>query len=192
MFENTCFGHFLHIPTNFIFQGNLVHNVLNREVWSENIDQELWFVVGGRPCRFSMIEFALITGLKMGPHVASADNVNQSLPLTLSWTELTSHDCVTVGKLHEYFVRKMWVNEDDSVSIRFAILLLLSRTLLGLTNDDIVDNLWFRLAENVNVFQSYPWGNLVWQAIFTSIVNNINTNAADLMTTSCIDLQQPQ
>lgn len=35
-------------------------------------------MVGGRPCRFSMIEFKLIIGLKMGPHVASADNVNQS------------------------------------------------------------------------------------------------------------------
>lgn len=131
----------------------------------------------GRPCRFSTIEIVLITSLKMGPHAEVANIVNMLLLSTLSWTDFSVHDPVTMGKLQEHFVRKNSLNDDDSVPVRFALLLLLSRTLLSLVDDDIVENSWLRLAENVNVFQSYPWGNLVRQATFSSIVNMI-TNVA--------------
>ena len=46
--------------------------MLLREVHQRNEDSEFWFKIGGSLARFSIIEFALITGLKC---VGSADYI---------------------------------------------------------------------------------------------------------------------
>ncbi|XP_010461516.1 PREDICTED: uncharacterized protein LOC104742234 [Camelina sativa] len=59
--------------------GQLVHQMLCRQLYTENID-ELWFVFGGHPLRFSLQEFEDVTGLRCYP-----------LPLENELTAATTH-----------------------------------------------------------------------------------------------------
>ncbi|XP_020878269.1 uncharacterized protein LOC110227651 [Arabidopsis lyrata subsp. lyrata] len=52
--------------------GKLVHNILCRSLVTAK-EHELWFVFGGHPFRFSLREFALVTGLPCFPYPAAKD-----------------------------------------------------------------------------------------------------------------------
>ncbi|KAK0585747.1 hypothetical protein LWI29_033451 [Acer saccharum] len=65
LFRTTCFGKLLEM-NDFKFSGQLVHNLLLRQIQSP-VKSEMWFAVGGKRLRFSIQEFCLITGLKCGP-----------------------------------------------------------------------------------------------------------------------------
>ncbi|KAF4377256.1 hypothetical protein F8388_012357 [Cannabis sativa] len=61
LFRGTCFGYFLDShPVGF--QSQLVHNALHREVYQKN-EKEMWFKFGDENFRFSLAEFAVVSGL---------------------------------------------------------------------------------------------------------------------------------
>ncbi|KAF4355173.1 hypothetical protein G4B88_025234 [Cannabis sativa] len=61
LFRGTCFGYFLDShPVGF--QCQLVHNALHREVYQKN-EKEMWFKFGDENFRFSLAEFAAVSGL---------------------------------------------------------------------------------------------------------------------------------
>ncbi|KAF4363474.1 hypothetical protein F8388_016602 [Cannabis sativa] len=61
LFRDTCFGYFLDShPVGF--QSQLVHNALHREVYQKN-EKEMWFKFGDENFRFSLAEFAVVSGL---------------------------------------------------------------------------------------------------------------------------------
>ncbi|KAF4346167.1 hypothetical protein G4B88_005666 [Cannabis sativa] len=61
IFRDTCFGYFLDShPVGF--QSQLVHNALHREVYQKN-EKEMWFKFGDENFRFSLAEFAVVSGL---------------------------------------------------------------------------------------------------------------------------------
>lgn len=62
VFRNTCFGHFMDIQP-FVIQSQLLHLLIMRIVEHPN-NKELWFDINGQKIKFSVNEFALITGLK--------------------------------------------------------------------------------------------------------------------------------
>lgn len=53
------------MDSGIVFQGNLIHNILLRDVITSNVLGELWFLIGGHHYRFSAEEFCLISGLTM-------------------------------------------------------------------------------------------------------------------------------
>ncbi|KAF4400620.1 hypothetical protein G4B88_023028 [Cannabis sativa] len=61
LFRDTCFGYFLDShPVGF--QSQLVHNALHREVYQKN-EKEMWFKFADENFRFSLAEFAVVSGL---------------------------------------------------------------------------------------------------------------------------------
>ena len=63
MFKKTSFGHFLEV-FDIHFQTQLAQLVLLREVSHEREEEEMWFKLGRRVCRFFVEQFALVTDLK--------------------------------------------------------------------------------------------------------------------------------
>lgn len=45
-----------------------LNKLLQRELWHDNMENELSFLIGGRSCRFGRIEFCLITSLSAGSY----------------------------------------------------------------------------------------------------------------------------
>ncbi|XP_059306544.1 uncharacterized protein LOC132057987 [Lycium ferocissimum] len=67
-FMNSCFGCLLKVNLenwNKNFCGQIVHYLLQRRVVSLK-KKEVWFIIDGKPIRFGMKEFAMITGLNCG------------------------------------------------------------------------------------------------------------------------------
>lgn len=47
--------------------------------------------------------------------------------------------------------------------------------MLGLPDEAIIDTQWLRLAQDIGMFNNYPWGLLVWEATYDSIVLIVNS-----------------
>ena len=71
VFRRSCFGHFLDLDASWTeggktgkrntFAGQYVHFLMLRRMPTKK-KRELWFLVEGKPARFSIREFAIVTG----------------------------------------------------------------------------------------------------------------------------------
>ena len=76
VFRRSCFGHFLNLDAGWTeggktgkrntFAGQYVHFLMLRRMPTKK-KRELWFLVEGKPARFSVREFAIVTGLVCTP-----------------------------------------------------------------------------------------------------------------------------
>ena len=74
MFKASCFGHLINIQYLQFF-GTIMNSLLLRDVYSN--DFSMWFKVGNKICRFSIEEFALVTGLNCKPlYKPNTDNMD--------------------------------------------------------------------------------------------------------------------
>lgn len=103
-----------------------------------------------------------------------------SILLGYTWTKLGVDTPLIVGRFKINFCDIDWTNQDDDIALRSALILLLHRTLLALSNDAIIHGHWLQVAENLAVFDLYPWSTLVWTATYRSIVNNMKARTSRL------------
>ncbi|CAL9237676.1 unnamed protein product, partial [Arabidopsis halleri] len=61
-----CFGKILDLYSKPVFSGKLAHFLLTRQL-SVVKRHEIWFVFAGKPIRFSLREFGLVTSLNCNP-----------------------------------------------------------------------------------------------------------------------------
>ncbi|XP_062096756.1 uncharacterized protein LOC133802459 [Humulus lupulus] len=155
MFRKTCFGHFLDANA-FQFSGQIVHHILLREVEQPNVE-EMWFDICGMQLRFSMHEFALITGLKCFecPKVSRVEISGNRF-------------------LEKYFPRKKVSRElvdkvfddydgsNDEDCVKLAQLHLLENMLLAKEKQKLVDLEHIRLLDFPEIFNNYPWGRVCY------------------------------
>ncbi|CAF1950630.1 BnaC07g03640D [Brassica napus] len=62
---DSCFGRLFSLPVRRLLAGKVVQRMLTREVFTKK-KYELWAVFGGKPLRFSLVEFGEVTGLPCG------------------------------------------------------------------------------------------------------------------------------
>ncbi|KAL5840628.1 hypothetical protein ACOSQ3_013293 [Xanthoceras sorbifolium] len=66
--KHGVFGKFLGIRGDQLFSGKSYHSLLHRKIeYPIDMDDEIWFNVGGDRVRFGKDEFLLCTGLKFWP-----------------------------------------------------------------------------------------------------------------------------
>ena len=67
------------LPTNGQFYGTLAHHIILKRVSCEK-QNEVWFLVEGKPLRFSLNEFVLISGLNTsdGTNATEIEKVMQN------------------------------------------------------------------------------------------------------------------
>ncbi|XP_010440434.1 PREDICTED: uncharacterized protein LOC104723739 isoform X1 [Camelina sativa] len=140
--------------------GQLVHQMLCRQLYTENID-ELWFVFGGRPLRFSLQEFADVTGLRCYP-----------LPPENELTATTTHSegdspywyTLLGGTLGSLTIKEI-VNRLKSETgmpmwrkFRLCLIVIVEGILLCRNQPVKPSAEVVEMVKDVDFFLNYPWG----------------------------------
>ncbi|XP_031263579.1 uncharacterized protein LOC116121772 isoform X2 [Pistacia vera] len=169
-FEDTCFGRFLRIETNWekAFWGQGVHYMLLHSVKC-NKNKEMWFVVDEKPLHFGMMEYALVTGLGCGklPDKPEVDAIRKS-PGAIRFRKkvLQGVKCI-IGHVLEK--RLETVRFNDREKIKMCLVLFLHSILLVGDSTKAVENDWFLFASDLEFFNSYPWGRISFERTIKSL-----------------------
>lgn len=166
-FVDGCFGHMMHL-VGLTCCSEALHELMSREITlSGALEDELWFHIGGTNIRFSPSEYALVTGLHFG---------------SSSFDPLGSHDKLKNGVCKQFFkkgrpisVQELWKKfktkgllrgsaEDDDY-LKVAHVLALYLMVLGYGEAKVADQWVWVLAEDLDLWNGFPWGAYSYQAL---------------------------
>ncbi|KAF4369489.1 hypothetical protein G4B88_016429 [Cannabis sativa] len=133
LFRETCFGHFLDMNP-IAMQTQLIHSVLHREVHQKN-PYEMWFKFGSQNFRFSLAEFAVVTGLLC---VGDSDMSGYAKKEIAFVDKYFSDQQVTVSAVEERFRYSDF--KLDEYAVKMAVLYFVSNYLFTSPNSKKVPN----------------------------------------------------
>ena len=169
-FGDTCFGQFLRIGKKWkkSFWGQGVHYMLMHSVKC-NKKNEMWFVVEGKPLRFGMMEYALVTGLGCGkvPTKAEADAVRKSAGAINFCKKVLKGAKSITGKVLEK--RLSTVRFSDAEKIKVCLILFLHSILLAGDSTKAIEKDWLLFVSDLEFFNSYPWGRISFERTIKSL-----------------------
>ncbi|KAL9458079.1 hypothetical protein AB3S75_007019 [Citrus x aurantiifolia] len=152
IFKNSCFGHFIDMK-EVQFSSHLCHKMLLREVSSN--DYEMRFLVGGSEGRFSMKEFALISGLNCGKY-PRLDISQKDEDETVCDALLNGETRFTNQQLEKAFLAADTAN--DMQMVKLAMLYFLECVLLGKERKVLIDTSHIHMVDHFETFNNFPWG----------------------------------
>lgn len=131
--------------------------------------REAWFLFAGKPVRFSIREFALVTGL----------NCRNFPPHTKKRTKKTFTDKPYWGELfgtmkdvpvsYVISILKKKTVTDPTLRIKYALLALLSAVIIPTSHYPLISPEHVEKIKDVDVFLSYPWGRVSFEMLISSI-----------------------
>ncbi|GMN61248.1 hypothetical protein TIFTF001_030401 [Ficus carica] len=156
---------FMHLET-LSWAGQVFHNIVMRLTNHSAMGDALWFELGEDLGRFSINEFCLIIGL----------NCVGSTHLPVVKSRLISIYFSTVrGVLRENLELQMsnakFDNDDDAVKL--SLLYIIFCIPLSNVSSVKIDPKFFALANNLDVFNDFPWGMLSWEATWATICDTV-------------------
>ena len=152
-------GRLLDLPTTGKFCGTLAHQLLLRRIKCKKY-KEIWFLLNGKPLRFSLNEFVLITGLytKGTPSEKkiAAQKKNNRL-INKYWSNRRG---VTVDDVYTTLHELQSANTDDRVKLAFVY--LLTGFLLARDSKTAIPTWIFSFADDLKFFDKFPWGKICY------------------------------
>ena len=76
---------------------------------------------------------------------------------------------VTVGMVHERLYSEDFDKPSDNDAVRFSLVGLLVLMLLGLEFNYKVENWIWSLVDNLDAWNMYSWGNVVWRTLYAQL-----------------------
>ncbi|KAJ4712512.1 Phospholipase-like protein [Melia azedarach] len=163
LFKQSCFGHFLDLQS-LGFSGNLVHKILLHEVETDGDEQEMWFLVGEMPMRFSRMEFALITGLRFGTYPDVDVDSHRLKDLYFGLKPSPTLDDIDIA-----FHALDFTSIDDVDAAKVMLYYLLERVVIGRAGRYLADLWLMSLVDDLDEFNRYPWGSVSWRYTYRSL-----------------------
>ncbi|KAI3864492.1 hypothetical protein MKX03_011298 [Papaver bracteatum] len=168
MFEDSCIGHFKHLPYINLYT-NVFHNVLLRRKYAPKKDKEevdsMSFIIGvDQEICFGEREFALLSGLKFQGSELINHHPNGS---RLKEVHFPGKDSVTLDDLIKKF-RQLPQGLDK---LKLGLLYIAENVILGRRSDMTVDKGHFLLVDNLKEFNTYPWGELSYKATVKYLIS---------------------
>lgn len=176
MFKATCFGPWLDL-TYVDNEEGLVHYMLRKQFHqnNDNYDLPLVYYLNGHSLYFGRNEFCLVTGFRFGMvsfrkwrsgdipfrHRVFPNHVGQ---------HVKSIDLLSVIEDEELFL-----NLSDEDAIRVCLLITLEVILMGKDLGSIIDDIFLRMVEDLDEWNAFPWGELLWRQLYESI-RNVSSN----------------
>ncbi|KAI9182725.1 hypothetical protein LWI28_028255 [Acer negundo] len=157
-YTESCFGHFLMMHREIHFSAGIVHRLLLRELHHDGPEDEMRFLLGKHSVRFSKVEFCLITGLKFGviPDTARYDMVENGIhERYFQGRDIESEELRAVLRIG------IFVEQYDAVKL--CLLFMLNWILMGVDERDRVPVWQWRLVEDLDAFDAFPWGAHVYR-----------------------------
>ncbi|GJY72133.1 phospholipase-like protein [Tanacetum coccineum] len=172
LFRSTCFGPSLDLML-FDHEPLLIDYMLRRQhkVDDQHHDMPLIYYMEGHSLHFGRREFSLITGFRFGTvnfdlHPSSDLKFrNRVFPNKIGFI-ITNLDIIGVIENEEMFGK---LSDDDA--IRLFLFLAVEVIFMGRLLIFKVDDTLFRLAENLEAWNSFPWGEHLWCHLYDEIKN---------------------
>ncbi|GMN58449.1 hypothetical protein TIFTF001_027543 [Ficus carica] len=174
-------GPFIDLPIEGEFFGALAHNLLLKKTLCQK-DHEVWFLIEGKPLRFSLNEFVLISGLYMGGGLSEDEIKSQEENDELKnkyWPTKKGVLLADVAKkLKKLSVTKVRTND----RVKLAFLYMVAGLLMSSDSKKVVNPSWLQYANDLNFFTQYPWGNVCYNQtldyIKTDLVAKFNKSSS--------------
>ncbi|KAM6591379.1 hypothetical protein CsatA_013984 [Cannabis sativa] len=169
IFRKTPFG-FLFDMHTLVFQKELVHLILLRQLNTERDDQECWYKIGSKAVRFGVEEFSAITGFNCGGQYDLKPLSKKKMLKFKSrmFPNFGITDKVTRRDVRDVFLDQEFLIDDDDV-VKMGVVYLLSCYLFGFTHDKKVDNFLFGLVNGddyLDVLNGFAFGKMLWERTF--------------------------
>ncbi|GKB55169.1 phospholipase-like protein [Tanacetum coccineum] len=172
LFRSTCFGPWLDLML-FDHEPLLIDYMLRRQhkVDDQHHDMPLIYYMEGHKLHFGRREFSLITGFRFGTvsfDLHSSGELkfqNRVFPNKIGFS-ITNLDIIGVIEDEEIFGK---LSDDDA--IRLCLLLALEVIFMGRLLTFNVDDTLFSLVENIEAWNSFPWGEHLWCHLYDEIKN---------------------
>ncbi|KAH0860689.1 hypothetical protein HID58_088950 [Brassica napus] len=162
------FGKLIEIAQKPSFSGCLGRFLFSRLLKIRK-KHEVWFLFAGKPIRFSIREFTLVTGLncrRYPPH--SKKRSKKILSEKPYWGELFGTMTeATVSSVVTMLKRKTVT--DRGMMIEYALLALLSAVILPTSHNPRILHAAAEKIKDVDQFLSYPWGRTSFDMLMSSI-----------------------
>lgn len=177
MFRNTCFGSWLDLRL-YDHEPHLIEYMLRKQhrVDDSHYDMPLIYYMDGHTLHFGRREFALITGLRFGNvsfglyNSGQLDFRNRIFPEKLG-VGVTILDVIGVMEDEERFSKLC-----DLDVVRLCLLLVLEVIFMGRLLYSEVDDSLFRLVENIDSWNAFPWGEHIWANLYEDLKDVIENN----------------
>lgn len=167
--KNSTFAKVISLDENPPFSGAFGHFILVRRL-KTNKKYEIWFLFAGYPVRFSLREFAIVTGLNCGKLPASSRRKRKN-PLNekLYWNELfgSLKSCSIEMVVDMLKTKKV---KDRDTRIKYALLAITSSVLLPSSHCPKIIPEHVELIRDIDQFLAYPWGRVSFQLLMSSLM----------------------
>ncbi|KAF8117661.1 hypothetical protein N665_0008s0017 [Sinapis alba] len=162
------FGKLLEIAEKPTFSGRFGRYMISRQLKVKK-KHEAWFLFAGKPVRFSLREFAIVTGLNCANYPAhSKKKTKNHINEKPYWAEL-------FGTLKEVpvnsvirMLKKRSVT-DKETRIKYAYLALLASVVLPTTHTPKISHEHAERIKDLEGFLAFPWGRLSFELLMSSI-----------------------
>lgn len=84
---------------------------------------------------------------------------------------------VSGRQLEECFASMNFAEVDVEEAVRFVLVLLVEGVRLGRSDSRVIDETLLKLADNLDEFDEYPWGSIVWTETYNSIIKAMSLRA---------------
>ncbi|XP_033142927.1 uncharacterized protein LOC117132527 isoform X2 [Brassica rapa] len=166
--KETPFGKLVKIADKPPYSGRFGRFLISRQL-KVGKKNEVWFIFSGKPVRFSIREFALVTGLNcrnFPPRTKKKSSKN--LIEKPYWGELFgSMREVPVSYVISMLKKKTVA--DTETRIKYALLALLSAVILPTSHNPKILEQHAEKIKDIDQFLAYPWGRVSFEMLISSI-----------------------
>ncbi|GJR57259.1 phospholipase-like, aminotransferase-like mobile domain protein [Tanacetum coccineum] len=170
LFRTTCFGPWLDI-TYVENDDGMIHYVLQKQccVDDDSFDLPLIYNVNGHNLHFGRCEFCLVTGFKFGM-VSFREYRNGDIPFrNRLFPEKIGNDVKIIDVLALIEDEEKFSKVSDEDAIRLCLLLSLNVIFIGRELVSVVDDALLRMVDNLDAWNTFPWGEYIWRLLYDSI-----------------------
>ncbi|KAK3229677.1 hypothetical protein Dsin_001558 [Dipteronia sinensis] len=145
--------------TEMQFSAGIVHRLLMRELHHDGPEDEMRFMLGHHSVWFSKVEFCLITGLKFG--VIHDTTTYQTVQNGIHEQYFEVREEVKYEHLRA--VLRCGIFDQQYDVAKLCLLYMLNWILMGVDEREKVPVWQFRLVEDLDAFDVFPWGAYVYR-----------------------------
>lgn len=166
--QESSFGKMVEIAEKPSFSGRFARYIMSRQL-KVNKRHEAWFRFAGHPVRFSLREFAIVTGLPCGEFpLKSKAKMKETISSKPYWPELFGKvDTVGVSSVIKMLKKK--TVKDQEIRVKYACLAILSSVLLSTNLKMKISREHAEAIEDLQDFFMYPWGRMAFDMLMGSI-----------------------
>ncbi|KAK4488170.1 hypothetical protein RD792_003912, partial [Penstemon davidsonii] len=173
-------GSFLRLTGRDKFKASVLHNMMLRLCLRMNDKMskyEYWFLIRGKPVRFGVEEFSLVSGLRFGqPSDADSQTIAEGGNLKNRYFGEWGTTKVPVDILRTKIIALLNRNVNPETICKLFFVWVLSALLLPTRPIKVVQNHIFSVCDDLELCERYPWGIKIWNVIVDELMTHISSD----------------